>query len=101
MQEFEAKYRHARNPSATEHCAISCDIRHEYHHSISIDKQADWLRSGMSSLLRWAAEQMDQLRVDLIPELEGADAEDCRGRDITINNCKATLLNKADELEDK
>lgn len=51
LKEFEKKYRHAANTSATEHHQPLCDIRHEYHyHSLSIDKQAEWLKEALTHL---------------------------------------------------
>jgi len=51
-KEFEAKYRHARNPDASEQCKSTCDIRHSHHyHSLDIDKQKEWIKNHFKSLL--------------------------------------------------
>ena len=34
---YEKTYRHALNPDATEHCKVSCNTRHEFHHCINQD----------------------------------------------------------------
>ena len=57
-KEFESKYRHAGNATATEHCSEKCDTRHEYHHhSLSQDKQKNWIKD-------WLRTELEGLRYD-------------------------------------
>lgn len=59
----------------------------------SIDKGdvRDFLRTSLRALLLHVGEDTEKLRVDQIPELEGADADDCRVRNGTVDDCKRVI----------
>ena len=56
-EKFEEKYRHSTNPDATEHCK-NCSIRHEYqYHSLSQDKQREWIKSFIRQAISEAVKE--------------------------------------------
>ena len=64
---------------------------------LTMPRPADWLRSSMSSLLRWAAEQMPDPRKSKFNPPTPVSVY-YLGRTDATDDCKATLLNKANEL---
>ena len=57
-EKFETKYRHAKNPDATEHCHPTCNTRHSHHyHSLDQDKQREWFKSFLHTQIKEAEER--------------------------------------------
>lgn len=51
----------------------------------------EWLKASLRALLLHVGEEVEKLYADQIPELEGADGDDCRVRNGTVDDCKRVI----------
>ena len=98
LETWEEKYRHARNPDASEQCPMSCDIRHDHHyHSLSIDKQKTFLRQTIESALKEQREEMDRIITGRMRIFASTPLSERPNAFDAMKDCRNALIKKLSE----